>query len=59
MSRYRPLLLVLALLVLPFAAMIWWLIEKPAMNLKDRIPWASDAAVRPKAAAPGRSSARG
>ncbi len=47
------------LLVLPFAAMSWWLIEKPAMNLKDRIPWASDAAVRPKAAAPGRSSATG
>ena len=53
------------LVVLPFAAMSWWLIEKPAMNLKDKIPWASGAAVRTaaagraEAATPERSSAAG
>ncbi len=53
------------LVVLPFAAMSWWLIEKPAMNLKDKIPWASGAAVRTaaagraEAATPERSSATG
>lgn len=28
-----------ALLVLPFAALSWWLVEKPAMRLKDELPW--------------------
>ena len=31
------------LVVLPLAALSWWLIEKPAMTLKDRFPWSAGA----------------
>lgn len=42
------------LIVLPFAALSWWCVEKPAMALKERLPWVSGSpAARPRGSAPG------
>lgn len=41
-------------LVLPLAAMSWWFVEKPAMALKDRLPWMATASAPRMEAVSGR-----
>lgn len=43
-------ILICVLVTAPLAAMSWWLVEKPAMALKDRLPWAAVSA-RPETVA--------